>query len=173
VKLIETKTLAVAAASIEFTSIPQDGTDLVALFSLRSSRAANDADTGFAKFNSNSSNYSGRELFGNGSSVFTGTTSTTGMAFVIAGANPTANTLGNGLLYVPNYTGSTNKSVSLDWVNENNGSLAYSGITAYLWSDTAAITTLTFTAANGNLVAGSIISLYKITKGSDGIVTVS
>jgi hypothetical protein len=171
-KLIESKTLGTAQASIEFTSIPQDGTDLVALFSIRSTRTEN-ADDGFARFNGSSANYSGRELYGDGTNRYSGTTNTSRIGFVIAGANLTANTLGNGLLYVPNYTGSTNKSVSLDWVNENNATLAYLGITAYLWSDTSAITSLLFSTANGNLVAGSTVSLYKITKGSDGIVTTS
>ena len=171
-KLIENKTLGTAGSSIEFTRIPQNFTDLYALISIRSSRSA-DADTGLARFNGTSTGYSGREMFGSGSSVLTNATSSEGIAFVVSSANTTSNTFSNGYLYVPNYTGATNKSVSLDWVNENNATLAYGGIGAQLWSNTAAITTLTFIATNGNLIAGSTVSLYKITKGSDGIVTTS
>jgi hypothetical protein len=171
--LIETKTLGSDTASIEFASIPQDATDLLAFFSIRSSRAGQQADSGFARFNSNSSSYSGRELFGDGSNRYGGTTNTTGIAFVVSGAAPTANTFSNGSLYVPNYTGSTNKSATLDWVTENNATTAYAGITSYLWSNTAAITTLTFSAANGNLIAGSTVSLYKILKGTLAGVVVS
>jgi hypothetical protein len=85
----------------------------------------------------------------------------------------TANTFGNIQIYFPNYAGSTNKSYSVDSVTENNETVAYQTILAGLWSNTAAITTATFTAESGNFAIGSTISLYKITKGSDGIVTTS
>jgi hypothetical protein len=43
-----------------------------------------------------------------------------------------------------------------------------------LWSSTAAITSLAFSDISAaNYLAGSTISLYKITKGTDGIVTTS
>ena len=45
---------------------------------------------------------------------------------------------------------------------------------AGLFSNTSPITSITLTSQSGeNLVVGSTVSLYKITKGSDGIVTVS
>jgi hypothetical protein len=172
-QLIETKTLGADAASIEFTSIPQDGTDLVALFAIRSPRAANQSDTAIIRFNSNSSSYSGRELIGDGSAAYSFTLGTTSLNVTIPAASATSNTFGNASLYLANYTGATNKSASSDWVMENNATLAYQGIGAHLWSNTAAITSISFAAANGDLLAGSTVSLYKVTKGSDGIVTTS
>ena len=175
-KLIESKTLGTAAASIEFTSIPQDGTDLVLVFSSRMDLADNFANT-FFRFNGDTgSNYSMLLLFGLGSgspgSVFESNTS---MRFVYSsGANSTSNTFSNGQIYIPNYTGATAKSVSMDSVSENNATAAIQALAAGRYSGTSAITSLTFLAQPGsNLVAGTMASLYKITKGSDGIVTTS
>jgi len=169
-KLIESKTLATAAASIEFTSIPQDGTDLVALISGRQN-GSNNANYAVVSFNSNTSNFSSRYLQGDGSSRSSGTLAR--FFGNIPGATSTSNTFGNIIFYVPNYAGSTNKSYSVDEVTENNATNAFQDIIAGLWTDTSAITSVTFTMSADNFVAGSTISLYKITKGSDGIVTTS
>jgi hypothetical protein len=169
--LIETKTLTSAAASIEFTSIPQTFTDLVFLISARSSRSAL-GDSLLLQFNGSSSGFSGRYLDGTGSARGTGTQARFGATF--PGATATANTFGNGSLYIPNYTGSTNKSYSVDGVTENNATTAFQIIYAGLWSNTAAITSVLFQPDTGpNIVADSTISLYGILKGSDGIVTTS
>jgi hypothetical protein len=172
-KLIESKTLGTAAAAIEFTSIPQDGTDLLLLISGRTARALTVDGVGIG-FNGDTAggNYSGRRLFGDGSSPGSDTTYA-GMPWY-TGANATANTFGNAALYIPNYTGSTSKSFSIDGVSENNATQAYQGIGAGRWTGTDAITTVTINSeVISNLQAGSTISLYKITKGSDGIVTTS
>jgi hypothetical protein len=171
--LIETKTLDAAAASIEFTSIPQDGTDLVAVMSMRADEATNEFRL---RINGDTaSNYTDRRLFGLGSGTPTSNTSTT--TYLRAwGTNPTdytADTFSNGQFYFPNYTGATAKSISLDSVTENNSTEAVQNITAGLWTGTTAITTLLFFPSSGNFVTGSTISLYKVTKGSDGIVTTS
>lgn len=172
-QLIETKTLASAQAAIEFTSIPQDGTDLLLLISGRTARALTVDGVGVG-FNGDTSgaNYSGRRLFGDGSSPGSDTTYA-GMPWM-TGANATANTFGNAALYIPNYTGNTAKSFSIDGVSENNATQAYQGIGAGRWTGTAAITTVTINSEVGsNLQAGSTISLYKITRGSSNGVVVS
>jgi hypothetical protein len=165
--LIETKTLGAAAASIEFTSIPQDGTDLVALLSQRNS---GDNVGVVLSFNTGGA-YTRRRLLGDGSA----TSSDTPTNDVLQSASVfTANTFSNSSIYVPNYTGSTSKSYSVDTVTENNATTSYQALYAGLWDGTAAITTLKLTAGGGfNFVAGSTVSLYKVTKGSDGIVTTS
>ena len=61
--LIETKTLASAAASIEFTEIPQDGTDLVAVISARNSTTQS---VGLISFNGNNNGLTFRDLLGSG-----------------------------------------------------------------------------------------------------------
>jgi hypothetical protein len=174
-KLIESKTLATAAASIEFTSIPQDATDLVVLGSVRSTRTGQLLDNFNITFNGSSSGYSERLLYGaNGS---TGSLSNSGTKFIFLAyattADSTSNTFSNFQIYIPNYAGSTNKSVSSESVTENNATNGGTmGITAGLWSNTSAISSITI-GSDFNLVAGTVISLYKVTKGSDGIVTTS
>lgn len=171
-QLIETKTLGTATASIEFTSIPQDGTDLYVLVSSRSDGAFTSSEIDIA-FNGSSSNFTGLYLYGSGSG--TGTASDTTMVGSSSAANNTANTFGNASIYIPNYTSSNNKSISSDTVGESNATTAYMSIHAVLWSQTAAITSLTLRLDGGarNFVTGSTVSLYKITKGTDGIVVVS
>ena len=173
--LIETKVLGTAQASIEFTSIPQDGTDLLLLTSLRTARASTIEGLLIA-FNGSSSNFTFRNLEGITTSVGSGSGSS-GRAGVINGDTSTANTFANQSIYIPNYAGSTNKSYSVDSVKEANGSSTYDGfqeLVAGLWSQTAAITSVRLTPDLGNnLKAGSTVSLYKITKGSSGGVVVS
>lgn len=172
-QLIETKTLGTAQAAIEFTSIPVDATDLVAVMSLRATSTNSTYRTYgvLLSLNSSTTGFTARALDGSGSSA----SSFTETRFM--GRMPdnavTANTFGNIQIYFPNYAGSTNKSYSVDSVTENNETVAYQTILAGLWSNTAAITTATFTAESGNFAIGSTISLYKITKGTDGIVVVS
>jgi hypothetical protein len=172
-KLIESKTLATAAASIQFTSIPQTYTDLVAVLSLRDTATGN-AFYASISLNSSTTGFTGRNLVGNSSVAGSDTTSR--VVGLYSGNSTTANTFGTTQLYIPNYTGSTNKSFSVDGASENNSATidtAYQGITAGLWSNTAAITSITFTSGGATFAIGSIISLYGILKGSDGIVTTS
>jgi len=171
--LIETKTLGTAAASIEFTSIPQDGTDLVVQASLRGSQA--DQVVGvFFRFNGITTGYTNRSLLGSdGGGVSSGDYTNGRQINYANAASSTSNTFSTHGVYIPNYTGSTNKSFSAEGATENNGGYFELSIAANLWSNTAAITSLSLTPELGNFVAGSIVSLYKVTKGSDGIVTTS
>jgi hypothetical protein len=172
-KLIESKTLATAAASIAFTSIPQDGTDLLLVLSIRSDRAGNDSDVPGIRFNGSSANLTGRSLSGDGANS-SSRTDTNGRIGVINGAASTSNTFSNVEVYIPNYTAAVNKSWSSNAVSESSGVGAYQEIVAGLWSNTAAITSVTITVLFGtNWVAGTVASLYKITKGSSGEVVVS
>jgi len=170
--LVETKTLASNAAGILFSSIPQDATDLLILFSIRTTRAAND-DLIPIKINGLTTNQSERELYGNGSSV--GRSAGTNAIYGYGnGNNGTSNTFSNGSFYIFNYTGATAKSVSVDSVDENNATAAYQSIVSGLWNSTAAITSIElYSYFAANLVTGSTVSLYKITKGSSGGVVVS
>ena len=168
-KLIESKTLTGTQASIEFTSIPQDGTDLLIYASARST--GDGSRNMLISINGSTSSLTGRFLFGNGSSTSSGTDTRETGAYVPNAM--TSNTFSNVSMYFANYTSSANKSWSVDSVIENNATEGGLYIDAKLWSNTAAITSLTFTPEAGSFVAGTILSLYKITKGSDGIVTTS
>jgi hypothetical protein len=173
-KLIESKTLGADAASIEFTSIPQTFTDLVFLVSARTNNDPDGLTYGLVDLSVNGStaNLSNRRLMGDGSGAQS-QSSSNGL-ILISGSGNTANTFSNTSVYIANYAGSTAKSISIDTVNENNATRAWSALYATLWNQTSAITSIGFTAtSSGNLVVGSTISLYGILKGSDGIVTTS
>jgi hypothetical protein len=170
-QLISHQELTSAAASITFSSIPQTFTDLYVLFSTRSDGSifADPADDLKINLNGLTTNQSRRRLGGTGSSVESNTVADG----VTSSVQSTANTFGSGSIYLPNYTSSANKSASVDSVSENNATAARQQIAAYLWSQTAAVTSLQLKFDYGNLIAGSSATLYGILAGSDGIVTVS
>jgi len=172
-QLIETKTLGADAASIEFTSIPQTYTDLVFVASTRASTSGTSVEPCLVTFNANTSNYTARTLNGAGSGTPTSAAPTSRLVFNAPRTGTTANTFGNVSVYIPNYTGATNKSYSTDSVTEHNATEAHQTIIAGLWSDTSAITSALFAPTANNFEAGSTISLYGILKGTDGIVTTS
>lgn len=171
-QLIQTVTVGSGgAASIEFTSIPQTFTDLYILFSVRSDGSVYADATDDLKVNLNgvTTNQSRRRLVGTGSGVETNTVADGTTSSV----NATANTFGSGSIYIPNYTSSNNKSASIDSVSENNATYARQNIAAYLWSQTAAVTSVQLDFDYGNLVQYSSASLYGVLAGSSGGVTVS
>lgn len=162
-ELIETIELGSSAASIEFTSIPQDGTDLLLVTSVRSTYAA-DEDYLTIEPNGSVTNFTGRRLEGYGSGVQTNSFAQEYYGFC-PGANTTSNTFSNDAIYIPNYASvASAKQFSADSVSENNATRAWQVIAALNKSDAGAITSITVGLLVGNLVAGSTASLYKITK---------
>lgn len=153
------------AAFIEFTSIPATYTDLCLLLSGRVDRAVL-ASTIVMTFNGITTlSYSDRTLLGSGASGSSSTSSGADIRdMILPAANATANTFGNLLIYVPNYAGSNNKSVSIDSVMENNATTSYQNLTAGLLANTSAITSIKFTEPNGgsNFVQYSTAYLYGI-----------
>jgi hypothetical protein len=173
--LIETKTIGTATNTLQFTSIPQTFTDLYITLSVRTSIADNIGYTTL-RVNNATTSWTVRFLQGNSSSSTSGST-TSEPDFFGSGGNTTSNTFGNGSVYIPNYTGSTNKSLSIDFVSENNATGAFSAMqrmVAALWSNSAPITSFEV-VANGstNLAVGTTVSIYGILKGSSGGVVVS
>jgi len=152
------------AASIDFTSIPQTGTDLLVVVSTRGTTGGSNAL--FMAINSVSTNQSISVLRGNGSTAASYTdTAIAGLATV---STYTADTFSSSQFYITNYSASTNKAISIDAVNENNATTATQNLNAGLWSSTAAITSLSFTISGANHAQYSTASLYTITKGSGG-----
>lgn len=169
--LVSTVTVgAGGASSIDFTSIPQTGTDLLLVVSPRSQVTGTVLTL---KFNGSSTGYSDRRLFGYGSGVGSGSNYASGTEMVsgyAASSGETANTFGNNAIYIPNYSSSsTNKSVSSDGAYENNATSNFMSITAGLWSNTSAITSINlYIYGGGTFAQYSTASLYTITKGSGG-----
>ena len=166
--LISTVTVgAGGAASMTFSSIAGTFTDLQLVVSARTAQGAIADGIGLALNNSFSS-ISQRLLYGTGTSAGS-ETSTVPVYGYGSGNTVTSNTFGSMTFYIPNYAGSTNKSVSVDSVGENNAAAAFSSITAGLWSNTAAVTSLVLVTNSGaNFQQYSTASLYGILKGSGG-----
>jgi hypothetical protein len=152
------------ATTIGFTNIPQTYTDLVVLCSLRTTRNTGDAASVSITFNGSTSSRSSRILYGNGSSASSYTDTIIEGGFTGQNTGTTANTFGSHQYYIPNYSGSNNKSISIDSVHENNATNAYALMTAGLWANTAPINSITLENVGFNFVQYSSATLYGIRK---------
>ena len=165
-KLIQTRTLSTAAASIEFTSIPQTFTDLVLLFSVR----CNHTTTADSQFAFNGSTVGFTTVIYQATFPFQSTFNSGNRAFPIPGNDATASTFTSSSLYIPNYAEIGNKSFGIDHTRENNTTAATIEMTAGHWDGVSALTAVRLTVNSGNFVANSTISLYGITRGPAGTI---
>jgi len=157
---------AAGASSVTFSSIPQTGyTDLVIKTSIRDT-AATVGNAGMRLiFNGSGSGFSSRWVYGTGNVALS--SSDSGSWIRVGqqpGANATANTFSNDEIYIPNYTGSANKSVSADTISENNGTEAYAYLVTGLWANSAAITSITIQSNSTAWAANSTFYLYGVAK---------
>ena len=142
-------------SNFTFSSIPNTYTDLVVKISARAT--SNPYSEGFIWY----------ELGINGSGSYTNIISiqlTSNLASSVGSTNnnsqslfmPTTNVTGNfsnAEIYFSNYANSSNKSISIDSanaINDGSGFNAALGITSMLWSQTSAISSLTFYARSGS-----------------------
>jgi hypothetical protein len=178
-RLIETKTLTAATTSIEFTSIPQTFTDLLIVLSVRANLGSGYAfdDLGLRINGDAGNNYSNIILRSRDGSVLgTGGAGTSITVYSGPAASATANTFGSSQIYLSDYTsGTTYKSVLVDGYSETNSTTAVQGgIVGGLWQSASPITSVNLVSLNGwNFAQHSLVSIYGITKGSDGTTTAS
>jgi len=162
---IASTTLNAAEATVTFLSIPQTYTDLICVMEGRGSRADYDDEVKI-QFNSDTaSNYSTTLLSGDGS--VTGSSRASNTAYIIGritSASATASNRSNMIININNYSNATTYKTVLLRLNEPpSGGADYGvGLHAGLWRNTAAITTLTLTTANGNFNSGCTFTLYGI-----------
>ena len=161
-QLIEAKTLTTTSSSVTFTSIPQTYTDLLVKLSVKQ----DGANAGlFLRPNSSTTNLSHRKMYADSVSVSGDSGS---IIFIFCnGSWSTSNTFTNTDVYIPNYTSSNYKSVSIDSVATSNtasAGLSFLAFVAGLWSDTTAISSLNFVPEGGgaNFISGSTFYLYGI-----------
>jgi len=155
--LLERIELNASAASVTFSNIPQSGyTDLKVVMSARCD-AANTAVK--IQFNGLTTNLSTRYLYGSGSAAASYTDASNIYTYANS-SSYTASTFANSEIYIPNYTSSNAKSVSVDAVTENNATGADMALFAGLWNASAAITSVALVPASGNFVQYSTFSLY-------------
>jgi len=153
------------ASSVTFSNIPQTYTDLKIVACVRSNRTG--AINSFMRLypNGDSTGITYRALFGTGTSVSSFIESAAGQYVgEINATNSTSNTFSSTEIYIPNYTSGAQKSYSVDFVTENNASLAYTGLLAALWANTNAITGIQLLDGLANFVQHSTFYLYGVTK---------
>ena len=151
------------AASITFSNIPQTFTDLRMVISSRVDYTGAWQNINIELNGDSGSNYTSKLLYGNGSAAGSDTSTTTFLKFVYSNFNTsTASVFSNGEMYFPNYRTATYKSVSSDSVTENNAATVLTALTAGIWNDTAAITTIKFTPNQGSFGEFTTFSLYGI-----------
>ena len=166
--LIEAKTLGSNTTVVTFSAIPGTYTDLLVKASTRQSGNADGNQIGIRFNGSSASEYSRKLLFGYGSGVGSSSGSSENFARVAFAQSSTytANTFNNIEIYIPNYTSSNYKSFSTDAVSESNETSPYAqSFYAGLWSNTAAITSLSLSEYSGSgtdFVTNSTFYLYGI-----------
>lgn len=155
------------ATNIDFSAIPGTFTDLVLVVSARSGSAG---DVLWVRFNNDSSTLcTHRWLNGDGSSTFSSNAG--GNSFIRLGtitSGDTANTFTSFQVTIPNYSGSANKTVAVDGVNENNATTAHQRITTGIWPVSSAITQITISNNGSSISQHSTAYLYGTLKGSGG-----
>ena len=164
--LLEKVTVGAAgAASITFSNIPQIGyNDLLIKVSARDTTTSYASSAGISwqvQFNGLTTNLTGRYIFAGGSGTPSSGTDTSNIYGSNSTGLDTASTFGNGEVYIPNYTSSNYKSMSIDAVSENNATAAGSRLNAGLWSATAAITSVKILAYSA-FAQYSTFSLYGV-----------
>ncbi len=150
--------------SAVFTSIPQGYQDLMLVVNARGTAATTQEFAGL-RFNSDTgSNYSDTVLYGNGSSASSGSyTSVSYMNMVqYPSGNDTAGVYGSQIFHILNYANSsTYKTVLARAASDTNGS-GLTILSAGLWRNTNAITTLSWVSASATPTNISTFALYGI-----------
>jgi len=138
-----------APTSVTFSNIPQSYTDLKIVVSIRNSRSGFDRAPLTMRLGNGSvdtgSNYSYRDLQGIDGSTAATTSSGT---YIQIGNTPSStsatSTFGNMEIYIPNYTSSTAKSISVDYGDESTSTSWMVAALGGLWNNTAPINIITF-----------------------------
>lgn len=161
--LIGSYTIPTATTSYTFSSIPATYTDLILHASVRESRTGQNWNGINLTLNGTSKN-AVKNLYGTGSaSSSTSTDNYEGGGGTTDSA--TVSTFSNNTIYIPNYTSTVNKSISVDSVTETNATAALVTLTTSTYAVNTAVTSITLTAEGGyNINAGSTFYLYGVSK---------
>jgi hypothetical protein len=169
--LIKGETLASSAASYTFSAIPSTFTDLVVRASLETDSTGTSTYAGWLKLNGTAAtSYSVTRLnsLSDSSAPYSDRSSNANEMQTINMNSSNAlytNVFNSSEFYIPSYTVSQNKPVSLYSVAEMNNTTGYdlSSTAAGLWRNTATITSIgVFPLGGTNFVAGSSFYLYGI-----------
>lgn len=154
------------AATIDFTNIPSSYTDLCLKISVRA--AATNWTTTAVRITFNTvggTSYTRKTMY-NTSAGSAGSDSASGVAFLGGiggqGSSSTGSVFAIADFYIPNYAGSAYKTVSINSISENNGTDTAQQMTAGMFSNTSAISSISIVDAFGNFNQYSTVALYGI-----------
>ena len=163
-KLFSTSVGVGGIASITFSNIPQNYTDLVVKFEGRIS--SNGEGYPGMRFNGDTgANYSQANLRGNGaaasSSKSTGDTYLS--LYAVPGTSYTGGDFSTTDIQIPNYSGNTYKTILCETSTENNATASYPALIAAMWSNSSPVTSITLmTAGTETLAQYTSATLYGI-----------
>lgn len=159
---IATSTLATAAASVTFSSIPATYTDLVLVVASLNNTATN---TSFQFQVGNGSvdtgtNYSLTELFGTGSAASSDRASNDTAAYLNGPGIGTSTNIPN--LYITNLMNYSNTTTYKTFLGRGGSAEKNLVATVNLWRSTAVINTIKIFQSANNMATGSTFTLYGI-----------
>ena len=169
--LISSQVLASSAASVTFSSIPATYTDLVLRCSMKNTNTGGTSPIGGSLIlNGDSASvlYSWTYIYGTGASAgssrLSGTAPFSSLQMNGSNAGFTTNTFTFTEFYIPNYTSTVAKPISLSNVVENNTATTFVEIDAdaILYSNTSAITSIALNSGVNTFAANSSFYLYGI-----------
>ena len=177
-ELIETVTVSSGGqASITFSPIAANWTDLYIVVSGKSTRTNSPRDAIKLQFNGVTSGYSYKFLEGTGSAANSSGASSQAQILIThalsTNMSGVENIFGSASIYISDYLSSNNKSVSSDETAIRNSTDSHSAIQASLSTVTSPITSIYLSPENGDFTQYSTASLYGILAGSDGTTTVT
>lgn len=153
--------------TIEFANIPSTYTDLKIVVSSRVTRAGQTRSGSRLWFNSSTSFWASKRLAGYDSNSIL---SDSGTANYFDNPQPTASaatasTFSSTEFYIPNYAGSSHKSIIADSATENNSASAWIiDLSVGRWANTAAITNIKIDGNGYDYTRYSTFTLYGIKK---------
>lgn len=153
------------SSGVTFSSIPATYSQLQIRFTGRSLYAGPN-DSILVRFNSDSgANYVIHRLYGDGSAP--GSQAFTSQTYTICGDMPagtasSSTTVGTSVIDVFDYNSANKTKTTKILSGRDENGLGYIWFNTGLWNNTAAITSVTVLAANGNLAQHSHVALYGV-----------
>lgn len=168
--LIAKQILTSNSASVTFSNIPQTYNDLLVRITGRLNNAESPPFT--IRFNGDTATNYSQTFFRSGyngtidSGRMTNSNFGAGITYAPGEINGQANTFSSNEFYIPSYTSSTNKQIGVIGASEKNDNSSgeiVNAVSAGLWRNSAAITSITFLNTNPyDWVSGSSFYLYGI-----------
>lgn len=151
---------------ITFSTLPITYRHLQIRTMTRNNRASTNGPNWLSFNGDTSTNYRAPYMYSNGDATSTGTgfsTSDPGIGITAAGNTASSYMFGVATVTIFDYRGSTYKSVvSVGGFNNQDTGDHLSAINNGIWLNTAAITSISFSAFTNPLIAGSVFALYGI-----------